>query len=116
MNNSYDLYNVEYYASHCGTMPYERTAHWLNFFGQVADEIIRHIHPKTVFDAGCAHGFLVESLWDRGVHTKGRDLSDFAISQIRDDMVPYCKVGSITESFDGPYDLVTCIEVIEHIP
>jgi O-antigen biosynthesis protein len=110
------LYDVEYYSSHCGTVPYERSEHWLSFFGNVADEIVRHLDPKTVFDAGCAHGFLVESLWDRGVHARGRDLSSFAISKVRSDIARFCQVGSITDSLEGTYDLVTCIEVIEHIP
>ncbi len=110
------LYGAEYYSSHCGTLPYERNSFWLNFFGRVADELIRGLQPKTVFDAGCAHGFLVESLWDRGVETCGRDLSSFAISKVRSDIAPYCSVGSITEPFPGRYDLVTCIEVLEHLP
>ncbi|MCY0387587.1 methyltransferase domain-containing protein [Robbsia sp. Bb-Pol-6] len=111
-----NIYNGEYYKSHCGKIPYERSRLWLDFFGGVADEIIRHLKPKNVFDAGCALGFLVESLWDRGVRTKGRDFSTFAISQVRPDIAAFCEVGSITDSFNGTYDLVTCIEVIEHIP
>jgi O-antigen biosynthesis protein len=110
------LYNVEYYAKHCGTTPYERSEHWLAFFGNVADKIVQHLKPKTVFDAGCAHGFLVESLWNRGVHARGRDLSSFAISKVRSDIARFCEVGSIADKIEGTYDLVTCIEVVEHIP
>ncbi|TGN94601.1 rhamnosyltransferase WsaF family glycosyltransferase [Burkholderia sp. USMB20] len=116
MDMSEALYGAEYYSSHCGTVPYERSAHWLNFFGRVADELIRGLQPRTVFDAGCAHGFLVESLWDRGVEAFGRDISSFAISKVRSDISANCQVGSITEPFPGTYDLVTCIEVLEHLP
>ena len=68
-----------------------------------------------MFDAGCAHGFLVEALWDRGVEARGRDISAFAISQVRPDVRAYCATGSIADPITGHYDLVTCIEVLEHM-
>ncbi len=61
-------------------------------------------------------GMLVEALWDRGIEAHGVDLSPYAISQVRPDMRPYCRVGSLTEPIEGRYDLVTCIEVLEHMP
>jgi cellulose synthase/poly-beta-1,6-N-acetylglucosamine synthase-like glycosyltransferase len=108
------LYGPEYYRTGCG-IPYERNDHWLNFFGLVADEIIRSLKPRTVFDAGCAMGFLVEALWDRGVEARGVDLSEYAIAQVRRDIQPYCRQGSVLEPIEGRYDLVTCIEVLEHL-
>ena len=111
-----ELYGAEYYASHCGPFPYERSAHWLQFFAKTADELIRAIRPTCVFDAGCAHGFLVEAFWDRGVEAYGRDISSFTISRVRPDLRPYCEVGSISDPLPDHYDLVTCIEVLEHMP
>ena len=46
----------------------------------------------------------------------GTRLSDFAISQVRPDLQPFCAVGSITEPINDYYDLITCIEVLEHMP
>jgi hypothetical protein len=110
------LYGAEYYASHCGPIPYDRSEeHWGRFFGNIADELIRIFRPSRVFDAGCAHGFLVEALWDRGVETWGRDISEFAISSVRTDIRPYCKAGSLTEKIEGRYDLIVSIEVLEHM-
>lgn len=109
-------YDAEYYRTSCGPLPYERSPHWLNFFGNVADQIVRLLQPKRVLDAGCAMGFLVEALWDRGVEAWGIDVSSFAISQARPDIRPYCVVGSIAESLPGEhFDLITCIEVLEHL-
>ena len=108
------LFDASYFQTGLG-LPYERNDHWLNFFGLVADEIIRSLKPRTVFDAGCALGFLVEAFWDRGVVAKGVDISEFAISQVRRDMQPYCKQSSLTAPIEGKYDLVTCIEVLEHL-
>lgn len=110
-------YGPEYYASHCGDVPYSRDAPaWLDFYAPIATEIVRSLTPRKVFDAGCAIGFLVEALWDRGVEAHGRDISAFAISQVRRDVRPYCAVGSIADPIEGNYDLVLCIEVLEHMP
>jgi SAM-dependent methyltransferase len=109
------LYGAAYYASHCGPVPYLRNEHWLGFFGNIADVIVRSFAPKRVFDAGCGLGMLVECLWDRGVEAHGRDISDWAISQARADVRPWCAVGSLVDPIEGEYDLITCIEVLEHI-
>ncbi len=96
--------------------PYERNPFWLNFFSGIAEEIVRSLHPATVFDAGCSWGFLVEALCDRGVEAYGRDVSEYAVSHVREDLRSRCAVGSLTAPLPGgPYDLVTCIEVLEHM-
>ena len=110
------LYGPEYYASHCGPVPYARTEHWLGFFGGVADVLIRSFAPRRVFDAGCAIGLLVEAFWDRGVEAHGRDLSEWAIGQVRADVRSWCQAGSIADPVGAEYDLITCIEVLEHMP
>ncbi|MBL8058935.1 MAG: methyltransferase domain-containing protein, partial [Anaerolineales bacterium] len=113
---SADLFDANYYRCGCGELPYQREPAWLGFFGGVADEIVRRIGPRTVLDAGCAMGFLVEALRDRGVAAEGVDISEYAISQVRADVRPYCRVGSVLEPFPARYDLITCVEVLEHMP
>lgn len=108
-------YGPYYFRHDCG-VPYERNEHWLKFFGEVADAIIRDLRPSTVLDAGCAMGFLVEALRERGVDAWGIDVSEYAISQVDDSVREYCQVGSITEPQPRRYDLVVCIEVLEHLP
>ena len=108
-------YDSTYYATSLGEFPYCRDGHWLAFFGGVAREIVRALAPRTVFDAGCAMGMLVESLWDLGVEARGVDISEYAIAEIRPDMRPFCTVGSVTDPLPAPVDLVTCIEVLEHV-
>jgi len=115
--NKTEVFDLEYYRTHCGDLPYLRTTpQWLEFFRPIADSIVLALAPQKVFDAGCAVGFLVEMLWDRGVETHGRDISEFAISQVRADVKPWCEVGSIADPIEGSYDLVLCIEVLEHMP
>jgi SAM-dependent methyltransferase len=109
------LFDEFYYSHDCGR-PYLRDEVWLNFFDQIAKRIIEQVEPKTVLDAGCAWGFLVEAFRKYGVESFGVDISEYAIQNIHPDIKPYCWIGSITEPFPGKYDLITCIEVLEHIP
>ncbi len=113
-------YDEEYYKNYGSNpgLPYDRKVeHWTRFFGNIADWIVKNISPKKVLDVGCAKGFLVEALRDRGVDCYGIDISSYAISQVRDDIKPYCRVGSVLDPFpESHYDLITCIEVLEHLP
>jgi hypothetical protein len=88
----------------------------LNVFDTFAARIVQDIRPATVLDAGCAMGFLVEALRQRGVECWGVDVSEFAIQSVHPDVRPYCRVGSVVEPFDRRYDLIVCIEVLEHMP
>ena len=108
-------YGSYYYRHDCG-IPYERNEYWLGFFDRVAEAIVREYHPSTLLDAGCAMGFLVEALRKRGVDAKGIDVSEYAISQVHESVAEHCTVASLSEPLGGRYDLVTCIEVLEHIP
>jgi SAM-dependent methyltransferase len=108
-------YGRYYYRHDCG-IPYERNSHWLEFFGKIADAIVRDLRPTSVLDAGCAMGFLVEALRARGVETWGIDVSEYAISQVHESVREFCRVGSIAEPLPRRYDLIVSIEVLEHIP
>ncbi len=106
-------YGARYYETY--TVPYERNDHWLTFFGNIADRIVQDFHPRTTLDAGCATGILVEQLARRGVESSGFDISEYAIGKAEEFVPGRCRVGSLTEPIDGRYDLVTCIEVVEHL-
>ena len=109
-------YNEEYYKTHCGKGEYCRSnPQWGLFFGSIAEKLIERLAPSTHFDAGCALGFLVEAFRDRGISSFGRDISEYAIRNARSDIQPYCEVGSITSALPDHYDLITCIEVLEHM-
>ncbi len=105
----------EYYYLHdCGN-PYERSEQWLGFFNNIAERIVKELEPKSVLDAGCAWGFLVEALRSRGVEAWGVDVSKYAISNVHESIKDYCKVGSIVDPFECKYDLIVNIEVLEHM-
>lgn len=107
-------YGQEYYQSSCGKA-YERGNGWEEIFGKYADRILKEIKPHKTLDVGCAKGFFVEALRDRGVEAYGIDISEYAVSQVREDIRPYCMVQSALLPVKEKYDLITCIEVLEHI-
>ena len=113
--NPSTFFDAYYYAHGCAA-PYERTPELLGFFETIAERITNDIRPASVLDAGCAMGFLVESLRKRGVEAYGVDVSAFAIQQAHPDIRPYCQVGSIADPFPRKYDLIVSIEVLEHMP
>jgi GT2 family glycosyltransferase len=114
------FYDESYYETACsgyGGIPYTWSEpHWVNFFGTIAEQIVETLHPRTVLDAGCAIGLLVTSLRRLGVDARGFDVSAWAIDQVPDEVRPFCTVASITDDIDGHYDLITCVEVVEHLP
>ena len=54
-------------------------------------------------------------LWDRGVETRGRDISEQAMAAMRPDVRCWCELGSITDPIDGQYNLVLCVNVLEYM-
>ena len=114
--NSY--FFTEFYEKNGGGN-YTEKEKWMPFFITVAEENIRRYNPKTVLDAGCAMGYIVEALRDRGVEAYGIDISEYAIDSVREDIKPYCRVHSIIEplplEFPQKFDLILTIEVLEHL-
>ena len=107
------LYGPWYYDTY--SVPYEDNDHWRTFFGNVADQVVSTLAPKTVLDVGCAKGLFVAALRERGVDAVGIDLSETAIAEAHPAAAEHVRVGSLTEPLVGRFDLVACIEVIEHL-
>jgi len=115
-----ELYDKEYFEKHFNP-PYRRNeTQWLDFFNHIAEQLVRSLKPLTILDVGCAIGFLVEAFWRRGVRAYGIDVSEYAITQVPEDLKGFCSVRSVIEplpeNFPQSYDLLTCIEVLEHMP
>jgi SAM-dependent methyltransferase len=108
-------FDAWYYANCCGR-PYARDEQWLRFFGGIADRIREDIAPARVLDAGCAMGLLVETLRERGIEAEGLDISAFAIEKAAEPARRHCRVASLTDELPDRYDLIVCIEVLEHMP
>jgi SAM-dependent methyltransferase len=112
----YDSYGAKDESGAHIVRPYRRGTNWDRFFAHIADCIVDRLKPRSALDVGCAIGLLVEALRERGVDARGIDVSEWAISQVPEELQPFCRVGSLLEEIDGRFDLITCIEVIEHLP
>ena len=105
-----------YFSRYVGPSRYQRDEHWLGVFDAIADRIVKDLQPRRVLDAGCAMGFLVEALRDRGVDAFGFDISDYALQHVRPDLRDYCWKASVDDALSEEYDLIVSIEVLEHVP
>ena len=79
---------------------------------------------KTVIDVGCGGGILAESMARKGAQVKGIDLAEKSIGVARlhglesGVTVDYEVIATeaIADREPGQYDLVTCMEMLEHVP
>ncbi|MCX7192336.1 MAG: bifunctional 2-polyprenyl-6-hydroxyphenol methylase/3-demethylubiquinol 3-O-methyltransferase UbiG [Proteobacteria bacterium] len=79
---------------------------------------------KTVLDVGCGGGILSESMAALNANVTGIDLSDKALQVAKLHLlesgkkVNYRKIAveSLAEEQPGHYDIVTCMEMLEHVP
>jgi SAM-dependent methyltransferase len=80
-------------------------------------EFVNIKRNDLVLDFGCAKGFLVKAL--RLLHRRvwGVDISQYAISQVPQDVTGYCKlVGGKAPGFPLAFDVCIAKDVFEHIP
>jgi hypothetical protein len=64
------LFDAYYYDHNCG-VSYGKRQEWLAAYNRIADAIIRDINPKTMLDAGCAYGYMIEVMRQRGIECWG---------------------------------------------
>ncbi|MDE5600219.1 MAG: class I SAM-dependent methyltransferase, partial [Oscillospiraceae bacterium] len=117
-----EIYNKEYFENYklaSKQVNYKDSSEVKELFHKIAKKIVDDLNPKTVLDVGCATGHLVSALRNLGVDAYGIDVSEYAISNVDDDIKPYCYVSSIAEDIPKEllkkYDLVFCNQVLEYI-
>lgn len=108
-------YSAIYYHDYAGPPYTYDEPHWKTFFATIADELVALLRPTSAYDAGCAKGFLVRALVDAGVDARGGDISPEAVEGAPPGLRERLEVKDLTEPLDRQYDLITCIEVLEHM-
>ena len=79
----------------------------------------RNFRVTNSLDVGCATGYLVEVLRERGIDAQGCDLSAYAIDHAAPGAVGHVRVANLFAGLpwpDGTFDLVTSLEILEHLP
>jgi len=82
------------------------------------------LHGKSVLDVGCGGGILAEAMAREGAQVTGIDLSEKALGVARlhqlesGSAVDYRLVSaeSLAGEMPADFDVVTCMEMIEHVP
>jgi cyclopropane fatty-acyl-phospholipid synthase-like methyltransferase len=106
-------YNKDYYT----TLNYSDYFSRRDKYQRTAEEIVGLLSKlnliqkgSSILDFGCATGFLTKSLADLGyAKVVGFDISEWATEEAQ-------KAGVKTvNSFDGIFDVVFCLDVLEHI-
>jgi 2-polyprenyl-6-hydroxyphenyl methylase/3-demethylubiquinone-9 3-methyltransferase len=90
------------------------------------DWIDRHaaLAGKTVLDVGCGGGLLSEAMAARGATVTGIDLSEKALGVARLHLLEsgrsvdyrYISAEDLAAQEAASYDVVTCMEMLEHVP
>jgi 2-polyprenyl-6-hydroxyphenyl methylase / 3-demethylubiquinone-9 3-methyltransferase len=87
-------------------------------------ERIAGLRGKRVLDVGCGGGILAESMAARGAEVTGIDLADKPLKVAQLHLlesglaVDYRLVSpeTLAHEMPGTYDVVTCMELVEHVP
>jgi SAM-dependent methyltransferase len=74
--------------------------------------------PGKLLDVGCAAGFLLDEARKGGWDVTGIDASDYAAGQARARFGVHVVTGVFPEGLQnaGPFDVITSLNVIEHLP
>ena len=112
-----DDYTNCYYTSHLGSdEEYDwGSPGWRAFFTNVADKVVTLTGAKRVLDVGCARGLLVQALVNAGIDAYGTDISESAVASAHADVRDRLSVTTAADPIEGSWDLITCIEVVEHM-
>ncbi len=124
-NSFFKKYNEDYFRGALkedmsGYMDYEKQSRPLRMnFKILLSRIKCHLsfdNPISLLDIGCAYGFFLDEARKLGMSVHGLDISKDAIKWMENHLGISGTVGTSSDAPEGPFDIVTAIEVIEHVP
>ncbi len=115
-------YGEEYWHERYGFETYEADLQRLmRWYRGLLRTIAPAVPPSGRYlDAGCGHGALVHLMHARGYDAYGFDLSRWMLEQalrFAPELAGHLAWGDAEQEipFEGPFDLITCVEVVEHL-
>ena len=102
-----------------------RPLHQINPLRLAWIESLAGIQSKKVLDVGCGGGILSDAMAQKGANVLGIDLSTKALKvaelhalEMTTPLIKYREIAAeaLAEELPGHFDVVTCMEMLEHVP
>ena len=120
-SNQEALYQEEYYTQKANYSYRDERKSW-HFDNYVWQARLRNIArfipaPANFLDVGCAFGGFVAAAQQAGYQAQGLDISEYAIAHAKKQGLPI-QQGDLSNNTlaDESFDVITMIEVLEHLP
>lgn len=110
-------YGEEYFDGETGYGGYRYDGRWR----PVAEEMVAHYGLKAgdrVLEIGCAKGYLMYEFHKLGMDVAGCDISDYAISQVPEEICSnftVCSADNLSAFSDNSFDLVLTIDCLNNL-
>jgi glycosyltransferase involved in cell wall biosynthesis/SAM-dependent methyltransferase len=114
-----DWYDADYFE-HGIKSNWSRGYQWPLFKGvfENAAAYLAEMFPdaRSFLDIGCAKGFLIQALRERGLHAYGFDHSAYAIGEAEAQAKPFIEFADVaTVDYQRPFDVLVAMSILESL-